>query len=114
MGRLVLILNSPSPLPICLSAGEIKMRVCYGGETNALSVDNTEDTASTHVITGGNKVYRVHVGDFNGSGTDIITETASSDSAYRSTVFINRGDSTGFDPMTIQRKLRTYFYIDYQ
>ena len=65
-------------------------------------------------IISGDMVYRVHVGDFNGSGTDIITEIASSDSAYRSTALVNRGYSTGFESMTIQRKLRTYFYIDYQ
>ena len=74
----------------------------------------TIDTTTTQVITRTGTVYRVHVGDFNGSGTDIITETASSDFAYRSKVFINRGYPTEFEPMTIQLKLRTYFYIDYK
>jgi len=89
------------------------MRVCYGGETNALSVDNTEDTASAHVITGGNKVYRVHVGDLNGWGTDIITEKASPDTAYRSTALVNLGTANGFQAYTYSHNLRTYFYIDY-
>ena len=50
---------------------------------------NTYDTVSTSVITGVDTVYRVHVGDFNGSGTDIITEVASPDTAYRSTALVN-------------------------
>ena len=58
-------------------------------------------------------VYRVHVGDLNGWGTDIITEVASPDTAYRSTALVNLGTSNGFEAYTRTNKLRTYFYIDF-
>ena len=95
------------------STNRVNVRVSFGGSSDTLSVENTHDTVTSCIISG-DIVYRVHVGDVNGSGTDIITETARSDFAYRSKVFINRGYPTEFDPMTIQLKLRTYFYIDYQ
>ncbi|MBR6808301.1 MAG: S8 family serine peptidase [Clostridia bacterium] len=103
-----LIMHWPDP-----TTGEVRLRVCYGGTTNALSVANTVNTSTTHVITGNDTVYRVHVGDFNGWGTDIITEKASSETAYRSTALVNLGTANGFQSATYTHNLRTYFYIDY-
>ncbi|MBR6807977.1 MAG: hypothetical protein IKM46_06325 [Clostridia bacterium] len=59
------------------------------------------------------KSYNLHVGDFNGYGTDVITERASSATAYRSTAFLNLGTANGFQSATYTHNLRTYFYIDY-
>ena len=51
------------------------------------------------------------MGDVNGSGTDIITEVASPDTAYRSKVLVNLETASGFDTNTVIHNLRTYFYI---
>ena len=54
------------------------------------------------------------IGDVNGWGIDLVTEVADPDCAYRSKVFINLGQASGFQSGTYTYKLRTFFYIDIQ